>query len=358
MLSSIKGERRLSLNHWRYRLLHWCFNVTPPTGNISTEQLAQMDLPKFLYTHYCPLFHLTNMIAIFSPVILFIKLSCMLVEAIYNAIPWQMIKDSIAELKLKLRPNVNLDQPQEAKVVNPEKHKANERFMIMKYICNSYKDIDKDEDITFDQFWGLNSHRLNFHTQEETKAIFDEYMPKVKEARERAKKRKEDIRNALIFWTNFSRVFIKWSLNILYFALTILVMYFAYMALEPAWNILCWIGDTIYWMFTDASFLSAVLFLLKWSVILVFFVSTFVLLSKIGFIHKLAQGMHYGFVKVLPPFYILGRFIQWIGSGISSTIEFIKMFYEENCPPIVIVSPEEEKIEEIALGESLNKNEV
>src|SRR5690348_8046854 len=63
-----KEERRLSLKHWRYRLLHWCFNVEPNPGSNITI------LPKFLYTHYCPLFHLTNLIAILLPFIILIKI--------------------------------------------------------------------------------------------------------------------------------------------------------------------------------------------------------------------------------------------------------------------------------------------
>ena len=30
ILDSIKEERKLSFNHWRYRILHWAFNAEPP----------------------------------------------------------------------------------------------------------------------------------------------------------------------------------------------------------------------------------------------------------------------------------------------------------------------------------------
>ena len=64
---SIFGEKRISLKHWRYRLLHWCFNVR------DIELPEDSPLPDYLYSHYCPFFHLTNFIALFSLPILTIK---------------------------------------------------------------------------------------------------------------------------------------------------------------------------------------------------------------------------------------------------------------------------------------------
>lgn len=69
ILEAIKGEKKMSFHHWRYRLLHWAFGEKADTPE-------QSGLPRFLYTHYCPLFHLTNLIAIFAPAILFVKLVC------------------------------------------------------------------------------------------------------------------------------------------------------------------------------------------------------------------------------------------------------------------------------------------
>src|SRR5581483_7783366 len=79
ILSSLKEERRLSMKHWRYRLLHWAFGV-------EGKRPEETGLPHFLYTHYCPLFHLTNLIAIISPVILFFKIVVVLFMATVHAL--------------------------------------------------------------------------------------------------------------------------------------------------------------------------------------------------------------------------------------------------------------------------------
>ena len=60
-IKALKKERKLSMNHWRYRLLHTTFWCNPKTP-------AESPLPNFLYTHYCPLFHCTNLLLLFLPI--------------------------------------------------------------------------------------------------------------------------------------------------------------------------------------------------------------------------------------------------------------------------------------------------
>lgn len=69
----IKRPRHLTFNHWRYRILHWTFNIEPSTPEESS-------LPNFLYTHYCPLFHMTNMLLLVSPITLILKIALSLLK--------------------------------------------------------------------------------------------------------------------------------------------------------------------------------------------------------------------------------------------------------------------------------------
>ncbi|MGE9253207.1 hypothetical protein ACQKHR_26385, partial [Escherichia coli] len=74
---------------------------------------------------------------------------------------------------------------------------------------------------SFDDFWKAKSYKFVFLTKEEVQVIFDEYSLKIKEAHEQARKRKQARQESLIFWTNFSRIFIKCFLNIFYAALAV-----------------------------------------------------------------------------------------------------------------------------------------
>lgn len=67
ILQAIKSKRKLTFGHWRYRLLHWTFGEKATSPEKST-------LPSFLYTHYCPLFHITNVLLLLSPVTFLLKL--------------------------------------------------------------------------------------------------------------------------------------------------------------------------------------------------------------------------------------------------------------------------------------------
>ena len=49
-------------------------------------------------------------------------------------------------------------------------------------------------------------------TKEEVTNIYNEYMPKIIIARQEAELRRKKWRERIIFWTNFSQVFIKWAL--------------------------------------------------------------------------------------------------------------------------------------------------
>lgn len=381
IMDSIKGTRKLSYNHWRYRLLHWCFNIqNPPTD------LNRTELPKFLYTHYCPLFHLTNLIAIFSPIILFIKIACVIVGATIagiKAMPWNRLFDFISNLMDKLRYSrdekeqpADIDQDQQNAI---DKQKRKSLFMAsitdteLLDSISQYKEIISllsakelsqeetkkifDENIStfFESFWLRIRYRFctTPSAKEECQVLFNEYMTKIILAQIAAKKRKESLRNTMIFWTNFSRVFIKWSLNVFYVALSLGVIYSLYVVAVPAWEQFCYVVSSIYYGVTSTNFLSLLLNMVIGVTIVSVAVGSILLLAKIGFLERFVDGLFRGFTLLAPPFYLIGKFLDWIFGGIRSVVEFCEMFYEENCPPIVIVNPEEELIDKVANGESV-----
>lgn len=97
----LQRRKKLSLNHWRYRLLHWCFNVKADNNTPFSN-----NLPRCLYTHYCPLFHLTNLIAIFCPIILIVKVVIAMAKAFVHAFSqlkwsWPTTKDVVTDRSRK-----------------------------------------------------------------------------------------------------------------------------------------------------------------------------------------------------------------------------------------------------------------
>ena len=337
ILDSIKGQRKLSFRHWRYRLLHWTFGVK----DADPKRPQDTGLPKYLYTHFCPLFHLTNLIAILSPIILFIKIVKVVALAFiagFNGIPWEKIGKLVPSMP-KAPPS---DQPA-VQLVKRKRSAATENRATVNLCC----DWDNTDFVTF---WGTHGPMYETMTRDEVEVVFKEWMPKVIEARNRSKVRKDKMRERLIFWTNFSRVFSKGFLNVFYFLLAAAALYIMYYVAGPVWDGLCWFAKGVYWLFTDAGSLSFLLLLGKVLFFMAVLFGGFYVLAKVGFIQRFVTSVGNGLAYLSPPFYLVGRFFDWLKGGWDSVVEFVSMFYEENCPPIILVTPEEAAVEAVAEG--------
>lgn len=348
ILDSIKGTRKMSFNHWRYRLLHWCFNVKNPDPN----NLYATGLPKFLYTHFCPLFHLTNLIAILSPFILFIKVTCVVVGAVayaFKSVPWDKIGGFLSSTWAAVVPQKKPgeEKPKPAPVVDPAVLRARERRFLVDTIVKFKYDAAR-----WESFWCCNGNEFKTLLEAEVKKLYEEYVAKVEEARKRREAKQKAIRDKLIFWTNFSRVFIKWALNIFYVCLALAALYLVVLAVPYVWEGLCWFGNGVVWLFSDHGSLETLLFIGKLVLYAGIVTGGIVVLARIGFIQKFWEGLCHGWCKLTDtPFAMIGRFFAWVGSGFTAIGEFCKMFYEENCPPIVLISPEDAAVEAVAEGE-------
>lgn len=333
ILESIKGERKLSFNHWRYRILHWAFNVKAPDIN----HLGYTGLPMFLYTHYCPLFHLTNLIALLSPLILSIKLIILLIRglcACLDLLPINSFCDFLSKCLSKFKSETIEEYVENLKSQKSQKKKC------LEFICAYSGD--------FENFWKSYSNIFHDLDKISVKVMFDEYMPKVEEARKSAELRKRKWRERIIFWTNFSRVFIKWAMNVAYLALVSLLLYGFYTFAGTILNGLSWCCSFIYWLFTDSVSLDFVIFLGK----VIFYNGlagfVFYILFRIGVLSRFMHTVDKGFGYILPPLAILLVPFRWMKSGWNNACEFISMFYEENCPPVKLVDEKEALVESIA----------
>lgn len=313
ILESIKEERQLSMNHWRYRLLHWCFNCEAPIIPFHT------GLPHYLYSHYCPLFHLTNLIAILSPLILVVKI----IFAVIHALLIGLIRgvDAIRKCWPKFAAKEEIIAQQKEYLLSLLKNPG--------MWCQD-----------FERFWNTFNKKLDRLKKEDVEQSYHHWIAKFNAAQEEAARRRERFRKYLLFWTNFSRVFIKWGLNIFYIGLAAVTLYvFANIAV-PIFSFICYLFDLI----INSDPVPFLLFALK--LIGLFFITA---LSMVGLLKfKLCQkvlGVAWqGIVLASPPFALVFDMFKalwgWVRGGLDSVCEFISVFYEENCPPIKIVKDE------------------
>ncbi len=354
LLNVIKGEKKLSYNHWRYKLLHWCHNVKDPHNS---------HLPKFFYTHYCPLFHMTNIIALGLPLILLFKIfvrCCYRVAAgvVFVSAMISYCYEKTSELYKKLFPKK--PKPVKKEVEKPElteeqlkKLDEELRLQDLKKLPNIifyYLTSDVLNPITwinnssFEKFWEMSKHAGCFKkiTEEDAEQIFIKYKEEILAAKLLAEARKEQLRKNIVFWVNFSRIFIKGILNVLYGVLFVAALYLAVFYVAP----------TLYYVVSSLlNFGWMNLLTTIWFGLRIIFLIALALIAGLAVTGVFIRYICYPVLQ--PVFGFIGEIFSALGTKISSVtthvFEFIEMFYEENCPPITIVEETEAKI--AALGD-------
>lgn len=344
ILASIKSEKKMSLKHWRYRILHWCFGEKANTPEES-------NLPKFFYTHYCPLFHLTNLIAIMFPLILVVKIVmavCVGICKAFALVPWENVRDFLFAILDKLFPKSKpKEKPkptdkQVAEAVAKMGLIEEKKLFLIRMLRMDYGENE------FERFWNdwCNGHM--YFPKEEAEHFYVTRMAKIVATKERVADRKSKMQQRLIFWTNFSQVFLKWFFNIMYILLAIFVAW-VFIKITPP--IFFAIIDFFKFLLTF-EILPFLIFLGTWLVrlgvpaIAIGIVVYGFWRSQI--LRRSASVIGSSVAAVSPPFKLLGIWFclpfQWANKAFLNTVEFIGMFYDENCPPITILSGDDEVI--------------
>ena len=356
IFESIKSEKKMSLNHWRYRILHWCFDQS--WEDWENDWKAHSDLPYFLYTHYCPLFHITNLIAILFPIVLMVKIvvglccgikKCSgLIIAAISSLPWQKLANTIEKFNIafkwsKKSKNIDVSSREEARKKETIK---NEKRRLLRYMVRS-------DYTTFDELWNMccdmhSTANFSFLSKEDAEQLFNKHIEKILKAKKQIEERKERTKQRLIFWSNFSQVFLRCFFNIAYVIIAILV-FWGFCKVTP--QVLFFMVDCVKFLMTfdTLSFLIAFGWILL-RVIIVGGACSIVIYGfcKLKILQKCGLALTSSLVAVSPPFVLVGNLFclpfQWVATLCNNTVEFVGMFYEENCPPITIVSGEEEII--------------
>lgn len=316
LIDAIKSEKKLSYKHWRYRLLHWTFNVkNPPSHN----------LPHFLYTHYCPLFHLTNILLLGVPFILmckiligFLNYTCNVVNYFGNIMEKCSRKKWIKEYLEENNPPLESQQ----------------KILVINYIKNNPKD-ELDEFIRYVNGVRIGTPEfLSCLDNDKITEIWNEYKDRIEKAKIKAELKKKLLRGRITQLVNISQVFIKLFINLAYIALLCGTIYLLWNLALPAWEF----GQFIFSLILSIDILSFIQGVFTACLIGITTIITVVILMKIGKLYLITPCV---FVKKA----FEACFIRMF-KVCDSIREFIAVFYEENCPPITIISDEESQIEE------------
>lgn len=333
-LKSIKGTRKMSLNHWRYQLLHWCFCVKDPN---------ESPLPKSLYKHYCPLFHLTNLLALLLPLIVLIRLTIFLFMLFLDLL--ELIGGSAAWIGNKLCDFSGYVHSAIHTEPTPEQIKQSQiqTFIFkLRSLC-----FERDEIPNI-----LASYALDQITLHEAKEIWERLYPVSVQSNNSQSSIQEKNYATMVFWVNFSRIFFKILLNIAYVAVAAFAIRIAYLY---GWFLLYFLARIAYILLmlfvkTQIIYYAFLAFCSIAGIAVIWFLCVesfqFVTSRKI-----------YTFREVfLPPLALTKKislaFSKYCYRQICMVFEFVSMFYNENCPPIQIVSETEEAMTDPDFGKN------
>lgn len=339
LLEAIKGPKTLSFKHWRYRLLHWCFGINPSSPSDS-------DLPLFMYTHYCPLFHVTNMIALFSPIILmirFVMFSTKTAAFVCVAIATPIVNGYVALWKAL---TINLPEKKERK---PRPLTDLQKFDLD---CSLIYQQVMEGCSSFDYFWHRHGAKMMLMEHSEAETYFTSLVEQVEAERERKAASEKAWREFFAQMVVVSRVVIKTLLYILYAGFAVGLVAGVYYGTMPFLSLLHsigqWIGDSLshfFGLLGNTFTTEFVTMILAWAGAFLGIFVTIILTALTAFKLRLGSMIMRGSEAIGQAMYpyvkVFTRVISWpfvkLQKFCVDVKDFIGMFYEENCPAITIV---------------------
>lgn len=346
-VKSIKSERVATPSSWRYKLLHWAFGIGPDRVWWDTEGKVHSPLPHFLYTHYCPLFHLTNAVFVLTfllPVIPAMKVfyavaaffagaAAMGLRAVKRALPRRPVLDIPIATGESLPPT------------DAQKKAAKARLL---------KSMAKTAELYELEDWGafrrggyVNETSLRpspswvpYLTPEEIKAIWLEHAPLILERKRAELAALRAMQARITRWVQLSErvagVTLKGAGILLAIAAVPTLAWVLYHAVTGLWAFCVWVVTSV--TFWDV--LLVVSNGLFWASAALLTLLVLHAVCKYGRIYKLMAA----------PVRLAGRGAAKVGGGLlkaaDASADFVSMFYLENCPPVRFVPDGQSSFEE------------
>ena len=348
----IKRDRDLTFSHWRYRILHWTFGVKAKTPDSS-------PLPTFLYTHYCPLFHMTNILAVVSPVVMLIKIVIGLMALVGGAALylWNDIVPLVTEpmgryiryLEEKgyAATKAKMSTPQ-YQVAQLRKNKAEEAANVRNW-CRIHGSDHVTKHFLKDlQYLSIEESSV---VVEKMKTAEEAHLERQRLNKERAEARKKEMAERMVFWIRFSQIFVKGLTGVVLALAACLLVYLLFLLVPAVFGLLCLVGsrliEMISWCWVVLTNVSlAGVFDLSLQII----AGTAIVMVLTAVFYKALPSV-FGFLdKVFnTPINIGGDIVNATGKTISDTVgsvfEFLSALYDDNCPAITVVTEDLEEYE-------------
>lgn len=370
----------MSMKSWRYRLLHWVNGINPQTK----EEAIDEGMPQFLYTHYCPLFHLTNLFLLLSPIILTYKLVkkfVLLVSSVIKAVlevcdrvyseTTKKRKQRKEELIEKEKEEAKKREDARVAAMTDEEKAEEDKNKIRQLARHNYlNDTYFSPDMVSGTRYLSDRTRFDIVDKDTLHEVYSEEWEKAREdyvkaivkdqekeelKREKINKKEEQNKKSVEYvqWINFSAGLIKVLMYGVWAALFCAGIYGAIIAVPYVMAAGIWCISTTAWLFSLFSF-SATLAALKvlgtvlfWSTVAVASVVAIrSFIKKFGPIEIDLSFMSGTLEMVATPFKIVGSAVCSFGRGCVKAYDgfrdFIEVIYENHCPPVNIVDESEE----------------
>lgn len=345
MFEALHAERNLTLEHWRYRLLHWTFGLTGAylsDGKVrwkdSDGDSFRSPLPEYLYTHYCPLFHLTNALVLASPLVSLVRFFIAVAKA--AEVPAERLAKGVNWLWAQYR------KWRPAAPVTPEaidcwRVQRRLRFWTSRATLSNEDHVPPDT--AFKLFWNEVGPAVGLETKDAWEARFTAAIAKYRETMAAVDVERAARRERILHVVQVSRRVFR---VIVWLHLMALVGFAAYLAGTYGPGVAVYVAKGVWSL---ATFLVT----LGWMNLLygvgVWALSAVVILVLIGAIVLAVRKSGFDFEPIgdamKAPFVGVGHAARGTGSFIKNAVysifDFFGMFYEENCPPVTIVAQED-----------------
>lgn len=345
----IKGTRRLSFSHWRYRLLHWTYNVKPKTA----EEAISLGMSRFFYSHYCPLFHYTNFLFLMFPAILAGKIAIPILSLFFD-VAYKCVSKIVERVLKWLEKHQSQTVSIKETTVQPWSISKQRAFFIQYIKEQTYSILNDGDEFVNAYVWlkiksDMSEGDENLLKREDAKILYDEVVAKIKSLEAERLKKEEIRRQKLVFWIRASELFFKSILGVFYTMLVLAAIYIAY-------HVVLFVPTVVGFLF------SASTLWFVWTVIKLTFAvvvgcailaGAFVASLKLGVFRAVGHAVEpvaeaccdgvgtaacWFRDMILAPF----RGVRYV---VRSFVDFASMFYAENCPPIEIISTEDAILE-------------